>query len=422
MSRVPRPSLPPWCTGPVLTLLFGAFLSSVGVFLVVPYLAIYLRDTATLSAATVGLLLGLNYWSTRISGMAAGALAHRWGMRRTMLLGNLLRAVGYLLLLGETSAQATCAVLLIGTGAGVYFPVAKACLLHVVDDVHQLKAIAIRNMCANTGVALGPLIGMLVFVHGPEALFVLATVAFGALNVLLLRMRLPRTADRAESAPSYWHSAAALAVRRPVVVIVAATTLLGLAIVQLDSTFPLLASRGPSTWLTGALFVINAVLVIVVQTSVAKAVAAMGNRIAFGAGYALFATSFALLSAPASLWFLWLVAVGVFSVAEVSVSLWIDNGVRTQGADQAATIYGLAGVGDAFGGLAGAMLGASLVGSAPAATSADGWSGYWALAPLLMAVVLALAPLLPASMWTARQAAGDREELPRESSKGDARK
>lgn len=408
MRRVP---LPPWCTGPALTLLFGAFLSSVGVFLVVPYLAIYLRDTAMLAAATVGLLLGMNYWSTRVSGMGAGALAHRWGMRRTLLLGNLLRVVGYLLLLGESPAQVSCAVLLIGTGAGVYFPVAKACLLHVVADEHQLKAIAVRNMCANAGVALGPLIGMLVFVHGPAGLFVLAAAAFVLLNLLLLRLRLPQSADRADFAQAYWHSAAALALRRPVVLVIAATTLLGLAIVQLDSTFPLLASRGPSAWLTGALFVINAVLVIVVQPPVAKVIATVGDRTAFGAGFALFAASFVLLAAPGSLWPLWLLAVGVFSVAEVGVSLWIDNRVRRHGADQATTIYGLAGVGDACGGLAGALLGASLAGGA----QATGWSSYWVLAPMLMVAVLVSSRLLSA---TGRPAAA---EMAQESSKGEAR-
>ena len=139
-----------------MVLLIAAFVSSVGVFLVVPYLGLYLRDTAGLSSATVGLLLGLNYWGTRVSGLAAGALVHRWGMRPVMLLGNLLRVAGYLLLLGDSLAQVTCAVLLIGIGAGVFFPVAKACLLRVVDEEHQLKAIAARNMCANTGVALGP--------------------------------------------------------------------------------------------------------------------------------------------------------------------------------------------------------------------------------------------------------------------------
>ena len=50
---------------------------------------------------------------------------------------------------------------------------------------------------------------------------------------------------------------------------------------------------------------------------------------------------------------MWLVAVGVFSVAEVGVSLWIDDRVRAQGADDATTVYGLSGVGDACGGLAG---------------------------------------------------------------------
>jgi DHA1 family multidrug resistance protein-like MFS transporter len=309
-------------------------------------------------------------------------------------------------------------VLLIGIGAGVFFPVAKACLLRVVDEEHQLKAIAARNMCANTGVALGPLVGMLVFVQGPQGLFLLAAGAFGALNVLLLRLRLPQRQDGGEPAPAYWRNAAALAVRRPVVLVTAATTLLGVAVVQLESTFPLLVARGPSTWLAGALFLINALLVIVVQPPVMKVVAGGGARPVFVAGFALFAASFVLLSAPGSLWPVWLVAVGVFSVAEVGVSLWIDDRVRAQGADDATTVYGLSGVGDACGGLAGAFLGASLIGDAHS-SSADVWSGYWALAPMLMAAVLALGPLLPATPRTRRSRATRHEgRCPDPSTKG----
>ncbi|WP_329251629.1 MFS transporter [Streptomyces sp. NBC_01478] len=417
MRRSSGLSLPPWCGGPVRVLLVAAFVSSVGVFLVVPYLGIYLRDTAGLSSATVGLLLGLTYWGTRVSGLAAGALAHRWGMRRVMVLGNLLRVAGYVLLLGDSLAQITCAVLLIGTGAGVFFPVAKAYLLRVVDEEHQLKAIAARNMCANTGVALGPLVGMLVFVQGPQGLFLLAAAAFGALNVLLLR--LPIRQDGDGPAPAYWRNAAALALRRPVVLVTAATTLLGVAVVQLESTFPLLVSRGPSTWLAGALFLINALLVIVVQPPVMKAVAGGGVRTVFVTGFALFAASFVLLSAPGSLWPVWLVAVGVFSVAEVGVSLWIDDRVRALGADDATTIYGLSGVGDACGGLAGALLGASLIGGAH--SSPDVWNGYWALAPMLMAAVLALGPLLPAAPRTGRsRPTRQAGRSPDPSTKGDA--
>ncbi|MFF5426249.1 MULTISPECIES: MFS transporter [unclassified Streptomyces] len=400
MSRVRRLP-PPWCDGPVLVLLVAAFVSGAGVFLVVPYLALHLRDGAGLSSAAVGLLLGLSYWSTRVSGLAAGALTHRWGMRRVMVFGNLLRVAGYPLLLGDSLAQMTCAVLLIGTGSGVFSPVARAALLRAVAGEHQLKAASVRALCANAGMALGPLVGMLVFVRGSAALFVLAAVVFAALSPLLWRLRLPEAGDGSGAGPAYWRGAVALAGRRPVLLITAATTLLGLAVVQLESAFPLLVVGGASVWPAGGLFVVNAVLLIVAQGPVTRAVAGRGARPVFVAGFALLAAAFVLLSAPGSWWPLWLLAIGVFGVGEVGVGLWIDDRVRAQGADDATTVYGLSGVGDACGGLVGALFGAALIGGAEHPTAAgDGWSGYWALAPLLMAAVLALIPLLPASART----------------------
>lgn len=395
--RIPR--RPVWCTGPVLVLLFGAFVSCVGVLFVAPYLSLYLHERAGLSATTVGLLLGLSYWATRVSGIVAGALTNRLGPRAVMLLGNGLRTGGYLLLITDSVPLLAAALLIVGVGSGIFFPVSKGYLLRLVDEEHQLRAIAVRNVFANAGVAVGPLAGLLVFVQGPGLLFTLAAGIFGVLTVLLLR--LPRVVEDTP-VPRYWRAAARLAVRRSVVLVMLATALLGLAIVQLESAFPMLVARGPSTALVSALFLVNALVVIVAQPVMVKAVSALSSRGSMAGGFALFAVSYAVLSVPSGLWPLWLAAVVVFSLAEVWVSLWIDDRVRREGAEEATTIYGVSGVSDACGGLGGAFLGTVLVGTGTGALPGLD-SAYWLLGLLVLLAVAGMWAAVPTSWAYGRE-------------------
>lgn len=386
-----RRARPDWCTGPVLVLLLGAFVSSVGVLLVAPFLSIYLHRTGGVPAAAVGLLLGVSYWSTRASGLVAGALAGRMPPRRVMLSGNGMRAAGYLLLATGSPAWITAAVLLVGTGSGLFFPVSKAYLLRLVDDEHQLPAISARNVCANTGVALGPLLGMAVFAAGPRLLFPAAAAVFGLLTLVLLR--LPEVGGEPPAA-SYWRSAAALAVRRSVVVVMVGTALLGLAVVQLESALPLLVARGPTTALAGLVFLVNAGIVVAAQPAAVRVVTRLPGRASTAGGFGLFAAGILLVSVPPAVWPLWLAGVVLFSAGEVWVSLWIDDRVRREEPAAVAAVYGLSGVSDACGGFAGAWLGTALAGSHGAAVPGLP-SSYWTLAVAVTAAAALACALLP---------------------------
>ncbi|WP_181799606.1 MFS transporter [Kitasatospora acidiphila] len=380
--------LPAWCTRPVLVLLLASFISSVGVLLFAPYLALYLHRDEGLPAGLAGIVLGLSYWSTRAVGLVAGGLADRFGPVRVMVAGNAVRAVGVLLLTGTSPLQITLAVLLVGGGAGLFFPISKACLLRLVDSESQLKALAARNVCANAGVAIGPLAGMAVFAHGPALLLDAAAVVFGGLTLVLLVVP---EGPRRPAGVSYWSSVARVLASRTVIVAVLATTVLGAAIVQLESAFPLLAGQGaPAT--VGILFLVNAGMVIVAQPALVKAVARFSARSSMSGGLLCFAVSFAVAAAAGGRW-LWLAAaVVVFSIAEVWVSLWIDDLVRREGADNAATIYGISGLGDAFGGLAGAMVGGVLV-AADSGLVPGVRNSYWLLGAAVL-VAMAIGQLL----------------------------
>ena len=129
----------------------GAFLSSVGVLLVAPYLAVYLTRDLGWSNTAAGFVIGLSFCFTRAAALASGWLCRRVPALTVMHSGNALRIVGYLLLLRDDAASTTAALVLTGAGAGLYFPAAKELLLRVVPEERQLRSLAVRNGAANLG-------------------------------------------------------------------------------------------------------------------------------------------------------------------------------------------------------------------------------------------------------------------------------
>ena len=90
----PRPVKRLW-----LPLLPGCqFVFNLGFYAVVPFLAIFLRDDLALSGTLVGLILGLRTFCQQGMFLLGGALSDRFGARRVVLAGCMVRISGYLLL------------------------------------------------------------------------------------------------------------------------------------------------------------------------------------------------------------------------------------------------------------------------------------------------------------------------------------
>ncbi|MDR1448827.1 MAG: MFS transporter [Propionibacteriaceae bacterium] len=163
-------------TAPVTTLLVTSFFSSLSGFIVTPFIAVYLVSHAHVSVQAAGLYIGFIYWCLTAGSIIDGPLSERFGVKAVMIAGLIIRVPGYLLFLwADNSALLLLACLVTGLGGSLYFPTSKATLILLTPERLRLRAFAVRNMCANVGVALGPLLGAVLLHFSPALLFITAS-------------------------------------------------------------------------------------------------------------------------------------------------------------------------------------------------------------------------------------------------------
>ncbi|GAA1970534.1 MFS transporter [Amycolatopsis minnesotensis] len=386
-ERIGTPAPGQWFSAAAGVLLLGSFVSSLSAFLVAPYLATQLSAEAGLSPATVGVLLGTSYWFLRGSSLFAGPVVARFGYRKVMLYGGALRIPGYALLVSHSLVAVTIGLVLVGIGGGLYFPTSKALLLRIVPEQHQLRALSVRNMTANTGVAVGPLLGWLTIQSaGPATLFLATSGAFALLAVLVCALPDPvRPSAPAATVRRSLLSTALLGV-------VVLSFFLGGLLIQLESIVPIRISGAGLAGLVGIVFATNAVTVVAAQQPVVRFLQRFGTTASVLAGFGLFGSGLALFAVGEFRVPVWIGGTVLFSVGEVLLGLVVDDQVRRFPEGVTTSVYGMAGVLDAFGGLGLGYLGGALIGAARA--PADESLVFLAMGIAVILIGAVLAPLL----------------------------
>ena len=382
-----RSQSPTRITRPVLALLAASFCSSLSGFLVTPFLAVYLVNQGHLSPGMAGTYIGLMYWCLTGGGVFGGALADRWGVKPVMLLGILLRVPGYLLFLwADRDAALLAACIIVSLGGALFFPTSKAALVLLTTPVTRLRIFATRNMCANVGVAVGPLLGAGLLAVSPRLLFIVSGAIFAALAVLLAVVSLPKAAPHEQDiVPG---RAASRLFTVPVISVCLVSLLFGLAYIHFESTVPLFLGAIGQAWFLPVMFTVNAVVVVAAQPVVAVLIRRLSARTCCVFGFICYGLGYSSFAAPGHVIWVWIAGVIVFSVGEVILSLLIDIRISVVSPTRSARVFGLSSLANAFGGLGGGYAGATALGSVPGGAGA----GWLVLGPvnLVLGVVGAL--------------------------------
>lgn len=133
-----------------------------GFYLLVPYLAGHLSGTLGLAGWAVGLVLGIRVFSQQGLFLFGGLLGDRIGYRRAILIGCLVRCVGFALLgFSESLTILLVAACISGFAGALFTPCAQAYLADECQDATLRKqAFALQNMASTAGMLLGPLAGL----------------------------------------------------------------------------------------------------------------------------------------------------------------------------------------------------------------------------------------------------------------------
>jgi DHA1 family multidrug resistance protein-like MFS transporter len=154
-------SLPRW-SAPIWALQSTIFFSNLGFFMIVPLLGTHFTDHLGLTATIAGTLLGLRILAQQGSMLYGGYLADKFGYRELMLIGSLVRALGFSLFgLMESVPGILLASVLSGVGGALIFPANQAAFVALSTPETRKELFDWRNLIGNAGMTLGPVAGVL---------------------------------------------------------------------------------------------------------------------------------------------------------------------------------------------------------------------------------------------------------------------
>lgn len=172
-------------------LMINQFGISLGFYMVLPFLATYLRGDLGFSVAFVGIVLGLRTFSQQGLFLVGGTLADRWGPRATIITGCALRVFAFALYATTRSAVGVVtATIAIGVAGAVFSPAVRTYLMRETST-DRAEVFSVYNVFGNAGALVGPLLGAVLLGIDFQVVAAVAGVVFAALTVAQL-FALPR--------------------------------------------------------------------------------------------------------------------------------------------------------------------------------------------------------------------------------------
>ncbi|OQR61267.1 MFS transporter [Streptomyces maremycinicus] len=154
-----------------------------GFYLLIPYLATHLGENLGLSAAVVGIVLGVRTLSQQGLFILGGSAADRLGARGVIIVGCALRTVGFALFaLGDDLAVLLAASVLSGLAGALFNPAVRSYISQGAAE-HRAEAFALFNVFAATGALIGPLLGSALLFVDFRASALTAAAVFAVLTV-----------------------------------------------------------------------------------------------------------------------------------------------------------------------------------------------------------------------------------------------
>lgn len=161
----------------LVALYVNTFVMATGFYLLVPLLAVHLSGRLGFGLALVGLLAGIRAAAQQGLQLPAGMLADRWGVRRTIVTGVLVRAAGFgALALATTPVAVGAAGLAIGLGGALFHPASYAAYARLGSA--RPDVFARREALSNAGFVVGPLLGGLLVTAGFDVVCAVAAALF----------------------------------------------------------------------------------------------------------------------------------------------------------------------------------------------------------------------------------------------------
>jgi MFS family permease len=297
----------------------GGLVNAFGNGVVLPFLIIYLHNVRGVALGIAGLVAAANSAAALVTGFVAGTLSDRIGPRN-VLVGALLVMTGAILLfpLIRTSWHALALGAALGAGSGAFWPSQSSLLAAFTPQVRRHSAFALQRVTMNLGLALGGLTGGLIASSAHPSsyttLFLLDAATFLGYVLVLLRLPAPRL-----SPPREVGSYGEVLRDRPFRSYVLLNALfIGAGMAVIAELLPPYAKNdaGVSETGVGALWFVNALVVVLAQLPVAKLAEGRRRMLGLGLMGAIWAATMLVIAAAGT----WLEATAATALLAVAVA------------------------------------------------------------------------------------------------------
>ena len=251
-------------------LLVYTFFMVTGFAMLMPLVAVHFVDRIGLAAAAAGAALAVRQIAQQGLALLGGVLADRYGARRMICLGVLLRALGFASLAYATELHGLMlAMLLAALGGALFEAPYQASIAALTDARSRPRYYALSNWVGGVATTLGPLLGVALLRYD-FALVCLSAAACFAANFVIAARLLPRVPAPARPPPlrdglrRVWRN-------RPFLILVGLLMLYWFVAVQINLSLPLLAQRltGDSDSV-GIMFALSAGLTLALQYALVR--------------------------------------------------------------------------------------------------------------------------------------------------------
>ena len=252
-------------------LVASALIENIAFGLIIPYLTIYMVENLEINNTLAGVVLA----AYTISGVPAvilgGMFADKIGRRIVLLISLSLMSVTMMLYFFATGFVTLLAIVLADSFVGsLYMPAANAMIADVIPSRDRPKAYSTLRIAWNSGMFIGPAIGVFIVVaYSIRELFLfgaaILAVAF-VVNILLIPETRPKSTEDEEVT---FRKVMAVGKNRPFLLLIAMTGCLWFFMTQWMSVLAVYATGAADLGLKdsvpGILFSINAVMVVTLQ-------------------------------------------------------------------------------------------------------------------------------------------------------------
>jgi DHA1 family multidrug resistance protein-like MFS transporter len=335
----------------LFAILFYVLAANLGFFATIPLVVVQFVDHLGWSAGTVGFALAARLITQQTLSLFGGAAADRFGPKPLLVLGVVVRGIGFAGIGWAGGPLALVAVMILaGLGGAIGDAPRAAAVAHLTDEKKRRKFFGLMAIVGAVGTAIGPLIGVALLPLNFQFVTLLTGVAFASTGLVMLLL-LPRF-PRVPQTGARLLAGVGLALRHTSFRLYTIFSMgYWFAATQLTLTVPLVATDLGSPAVVSWIFLINAVMIMGLQYPVLWIAERHLTPLAsFAVGVALMATGLggvALVQTVPAL----LVCVGIYSFG----SMLANPNSQTVTAEFATpatygSYFGFAGLAGAFGG------------------------------------------------------------------------